>query len=102
MPRRALVSESEVTALFTTGRDGAPGLIRTEPLPLFRRTCRPRSLRGHDWCGRRESNPDLECGALALCRRAASARLVDRGRNRTSCPGGTAFTARRRHQPVLT
>jgi hypothetical protein len=29
-------------------------------------------------------------------------KLVGSGWNRTSCPKGTAFTARRRHQPVLT
>jgi len=35
------------------------------------------------------------------CEENAFCRVVERGGNRTSCRKGTAFTARRRHQPVL-
>ena len=42
-------------------------------------------------------SPEWHSGA----RPSSYVRMVGSGRNRTSCPKGTAFTARRRHQPVL-
>jgi hypothetical protein len=40
---------------------------------LCLRTVRRENRSAANWCGRRESNPDLESGALVLCPRAAPA-----------------------------
>lgn len=72
--------------------------------PRLRRGAFTRSAYQAHWRGCRSSNPGLMSGGHLLDLQATPARshLVGSGRNRTSCPEGTAFTARRRHQPVLT
>src|SRR5262249_37134682 len=60
------------------GKDHAPKhmvpRVGFEPTsPRLQRGAFTRSASWANWCGRRESNPDLESGALALCLRAAPA-----------------------------
>jgi hypothetical protein len=53
--------------------DMVPGVGFEPTSPRFQRGAFTRSASQANWCGRRESNPDLKSGALALCRRAAPA-----------------------------
>lgn len=50
-----------------------PGVGFEPTSPRFQRGAFTRSASQANWCGRRESNPDLKSGALALCLRAAPA-----------------------------
>jgi hypothetical protein len=57
-----------------------PGLGFEPSSPRLQRGAFTRLAFQANWCGRGESNSDLESGALALCLRAASAILVGRDR----------------------
>jgi hypothetical protein len=69
--------------------------------PRFQRGAFTRLAYEANWCGQGESNARLIVGNDEHYHYAMPALLVGRGRNRTSCHTGTAFTAQRRHQPVL-
>ena len=58
----------------TSPVSGAQGGIEPPTrAPSTRRSTAECGARAPNWCGRRESNPNLESGALALCLRAATA-----------------------------